>query len=71
MAGVTRNRSAWLALGALGTAILIPFDSPVTIALGVVLLLAFVAWGIALIASPAFTVEDDGTVEDAQRRTQA
>jgi hypothetical protein len=65
MAGVTRHRRAWLGLGVLGTAILIPFDSPVTIALGVVLLLAFVAWGIALIATPAFTVGDDDRPEGA------
>lgn len=47
-------RLAWLALGVLGVGLLAPFESPVTLALGVVALLGFVAWGVFLIATPQF-----------------
>lgn len=49
-----RVRGAWLGLGALGVLLLIPFQWPVTIALGVACLIAFVAWGVVLIASIQF-----------------
>lgn len=51
---MTRARGAWLALGLLGVALLLPFDAPATLALGVLCLLGFVAWGVVLIASPRF-----------------
>ena len=52
---MTRNRLAWLALGALGVVLLIPFEWPLTIALGIGCLLAFVVWGTFLIVTPSFT----------------
>lgn len=52
-------RAAWLVLGLLGVALLVPFESPVTLTAGVLLLVCFVATGVALIASPEF-VEGDG-----------
>jgi hypothetical protein len=53
------SRAAWLAFGALGVALLVPFDWPVTIALGVACLLAWVAWGTWLIATPELLAGDD------------
>ena len=52
------TRLLWLGLGVLGVVLLVPFDAPVTLALGVLCLLGFVAWGVAIIASPGFTRED-------------
>jgi hypothetical protein len=54
-----RSRAAWLALGVLGVALLVPFDRPVTLALGVLCLVAFVAWGTWLIATPEFLAEEE------------
>lgn len=51
-------RAAWIASGVLGAGLLFPFESPVTLALGVVLLLVFVGLGVAVIASPAFLAGD-------------
>lgn len=48
----------WLAPGLAGIALLVPFDAPATLALGILCLLGFVAWGVVLIATPAFTGED-------------
>lgn len=42
-----------------GTALLFPFDYAITLLLGVVLLLAFVVYGVFTIASPEFLAEDD------------
>ncbi|HEX8856466.1 MAG TPA: hypothetical protein VF752_12790 [Thermoleophilaceae bacterium] len=47
-------RRGWLALGALGVALLVPFEFPVTVTLGIIALLGFVAWGVFLIATPEF-----------------
>ena len=56
---------AWIACGVLGAGLLFLFETPVTLALGVVLLLVFVGLGAAVIASPAFLAgdaeDDDGT----------
>ena len=51
-------RAAWLAIGVIGVVLLVPFKAPLTILLGVLFLLAFVAVGVVLIASPAFLAED-------------
>ncbi len=55
---MTRLRGLWVALGLMGLCLLIPFDAPVTLAAGVLCLVGFVAVGVALIATPAFTGED-------------
>jgi hypothetical protein len=49
---------AWIACGVLGAGLLFLFETPVTLALGVLGLLAFVALGVAVIASPAFLAGD-------------
>jgi hypothetical protein len=49
---------AWLGLGVLGIVLLVPFKAPLTLLLGVLLLLAFVAVGVFLIASPGFLAAD-------------
>lgn len=43
---------------ALGAVLLVPFESGVTLAAGVVLLLAFVVLGVFTIASPAYLAEE-------------
>jgi hypothetical protein len=58
VAGVTRTRALWLALGVVGVLLLVPFDSPVTLTLGVLCLIGFVAWGVFIIATPG-TIGDD------------
>ena len=55
---MTRARALWLALGVVGALVLVPFDSPVTLTLGVLCLVAFVAWGVFLIATPG-TIGDE------------
>jgi len=45
---------ATVACGVLGVALLFPFDAPVTLALGVAFLIAFVVCGVFLIAEPGF-----------------
>jgi len=49
---------AWIACGAIGAFLLFVFDRPVTLALGVAGLFAFVALGVLIIASPEFTAGD-------------
>jgi hypothetical protein len=62
-------KRAWIACGVLGVALLFPFDSPVTLLLGVLLLLAFVALGVLVIASPEFLAGDlDGEDESGPGR---
>jgi hypothetical protein len=56
---MNRCRAAWLALGLLGVALLVPFQAPALVAAVVVCLIAFVAAGVWLIAAPAFLTEDD------------
>jgi len=56
-------RRAWLGLGALGVLLLVPFHTPVTLALGIACLVGFVAWGAALIATPQFLAADDSDQE--------
>jgi uncharacterized protein (DUF58 family) len=51
---VRSRRSAWLALAVAGVLLLIPFESPIAIALGILLLLAFVVVGVFLVATPEF-----------------
>jgi hypothetical protein len=46
------------ALLVVGLVLLVPFDAPVTLALGVTCLLAFVACGVFLIAEPGFLEGD-------------
>jgi hypothetical protein len=55
---MTRTRALWLALGVVGVLLLVPFDSPVTLALGVLCLIGFVTWGVFIIATPG-TIGDD------------
>jgi hypothetical protein len=52
-------RRAWLATGLVGVLLLVPFDAPVTLALGILCLFGFVGLGLAVIASPAFTRDDE------------
>jgi hypothetical protein len=42
-----------------GVALLVPFDYPVTLALGVTCLLAFIALGVFTIATPEFLASTD------------
>jgi hypothetical protein len=50
---------AWIACGVLGALLLFLFEAPLTLALGMLGLVAFVALGVAVIASPGFTAGDD------------
>jgi hypothetical protein len=52
-------RKLWLALGVLGVVLLVPFKAPLTLLLGVLALLAFVAVGVIVIATPEFLAQDD------------
>ena len=54
-----RLRLVAVACGLLGVALLIPFESPVTLTLGVLLLIAFVVVGTFAVASPGF-LDGDG-----------
>ena len=56
-------RKAWLVLGVLGVVLLVPFKAPVTLLLGVLALLAFVAVGVVVIASPEFLAQDDDELD--------
>jgi len=49
---------AWIACGVVGAAVLFLFETPVTLTVGVVLLLAFVALGVRIIAAPDFLARD-------------
>jgi len=70
MADVTRlRRRGWLGVGALGVVLLIPFDSALPIALGIVCLVTFVAWGVALIATPEFLAGDEPDPPDGAGAT--
>jgi hypothetical protein len=60
-------KRAWIACGVLGVLLLVPFETPVTLALGVLFLLAFVALGVRVIASPEFLEGDlDGADGDGR-----
>jgi hypothetical protein len=48
-----------LALFAVGAALLVPFESPVTLAAGVLLLLAWIVVGVFALASPDRLAGDD------------
>jgi hypothetical protein len=52
-------RKLWIALGVAGVVLLVPFKAPLTLLLGVLCLLAFVAVGVVVIASPEFLAQDD------------
>ncbi|GAC1320177.1 MAG: hypothetical protein NVSMB25_12120 [Thermoleophilaceae bacterium] len=52
MADMKNKRAPWLATGVLGLMVLVLFDSAGTLTAGVLLLLAFVAWGVFLIVTP-------------------
>lgn len=56
---MTGSRMLWLVLGFAGAVLLVLFDAPVALTLGVLCLVGFVAWGVTLIATPAFTCEDE------------
>jgi drug/metabolite transporter (DMT)-like permease len=64
---VRRLRALWLALGVLGVVVLVGFDEPLTLAIGVACLLAFVAWGVALIATPGFIDAATPPARDPER----
>jgi hypothetical protein len=57
---VSRLELATVACFVLGAGLLFPFDSTLTIAAGVVLLLAFVVCGVFALASPERLGRDDG-----------
>jgi hypothetical protein len=59
----------WLGLLVVGLALMIPFDTPVTLALGVTCLLSFVALGVFLIAHPSALLEPDDEEEAPPART--
>jgi hypothetical protein len=59
----------WLGLLVVGLALMIPFDKPVTLALGVTCLLSFVALGVFLIAHPSALLEPDDEEEAPPART--
>jgi hypothetical protein len=48
-----------LALFALGAALLVPFESPVTLISGVLLLLAWIVVGVFAVASPERLADED------------
>ena len=48
-----------LILFGLGTALLLPFESPVTLTLGILLLVASVVSGVFTVASPSFLEGDE------------
>jgi hypothetical protein len=49
-----------LILFGLGTALLLPFETTVTLSAGILLLLAAIVSGVFAVASPAFLAEDEG-----------
>ena len=49
---------AWIACGVVGAIVLFVFETPVTLTVGVILLLTFVALGVRVIASPDFLAGD-------------
>ena len=49
----------WLGLLVVGLALMLPFEEPVTLALGVTCLLSFVGLGVFLIAHPSALLEPD------------
>jgi hypothetical protein len=53
----------WLGLLVVGLALMIPFEKPVTLALGVACLLSFVGLGVFLIAHPSALLEPEGEEE--------
>jgi hypothetical protein len=52
-------RRLWPLLLLLGLALMIPFEATVTRVLGVACLVAFVVWGVFLIASPDYLEKGD------------
>jgi hypothetical protein len=59
----------WLGLLVVGLAVMVPFEEPVTLALGVTCLLSFVGLGVFLIAHPAALLEPDDEEEGQPVRT--
>jgi threonine/homoserine efflux transporter RhtA len=51
--------AVWLGLLVVGLALMLPFEEPVTLALGVTCLLSFVGLGVFLIAHPSALLEPD------------
>jgi hypothetical protein len=49
-----------LILFGLGTALLLPFETTVTLSAGILLLLAAIVSGVFAVASPAFLADDQG-----------
>jgi ABC-type enterochelin transport system permease subunit len=49
----------WLVSGAVGALLLFLFEAPLTLTLGVIGLLVFVALGVLVIAAPGFVAGDD------------
>jgi hypothetical protein len=56
---VSRLLVATLLAGTLGTVLMVGFESPVTRALGMIGLTAFILGGVALIASPEYLAKED------------
>ena len=54
----------WIACGVLGAGLLFVFKAPLTLLLGILGLLAFVALGVLVIAAPGFVADDEGEDED-------
>jgi hypothetical protein len=60
----------WLGLLVVGVAVMVPFEEPVTLALGIACLLSFVGLGVYLIAHPsALLAPDDGEEAPPARTT--
>jgi threonine/homoserine efflux transporter RhtA len=51
--------AVWLGLLIVGLALMLPFEEPYTLALGVACLLSFVGLGVFLIAHPSALLEPD------------
>jgi hypothetical protein len=60
-------RVASLAFLVLGVGLMTPFATPVTLALGVLFLLAFIASGVLVVAGPGAPMLDPGDDQDRER----
>ena len=59
----------WLGLLVVGVAVMVPFEEPVTLALGIACLLSFVGLGVYLIAHPSALLAPDDAEEAPPART--
>jgi len=59
----------WLGLLVAGVAVMVPFEEPVTLALGIACLLSFVGLGVYLIAHPSALLAPDDDEEAPPAQT--